>query len=90
MDYDAEIWRYLFLALAGLQMAYTFLILLVKPHAPCEKVQKPFTWYSKIADPMKQGWKLIREKPQFAHYQILFFFGRGRHHRHATDPADLF
>lgn len=75
MDQDSEIWRYLFFSLAGLQMSNTLLILLVKIKKDTEYVGRASSLISIVVDPLKQGWKLFVEKPQFAHYQILFFLG---------------
>ncbi len=68
MDRDENVWRYLFMGFAFLQLFNMALILFIKTDDK-KKSAKPFQ------NPLIKGWTLLKEKPTFLHYQLLFFLG---------------
>jgi hypothetical protein len=70
MDKEENLWRYLFMGFAVLQMMNTGLIFFIKSDVKI-LIAKPIL----SINPLKKGWALLKEKPAFAHYQLLFFLG---------------
>jgi hypothetical protein len=73
MDKYETLWSYLFMGLACLQLLNMILILFIKidikiPHVKSIPATIPFL------EPLKNGWKLLKEKSAFTHYLLLFTF----------------
>lgn len=68
MDQEEHGWRSLFMLFALCNMMSIPLMLFLKfePKVPAEKAIQGF---------LMKGWRLLKENPPFAHYQILFLLG---------------
>jgi MFS family permease len=74
MDQDAQIWKLLFALLAFVHainlMVIYFLQIPSEINSPCVPEKK-----LSLLEPWKKASKVIREKPEFLHYLIIFFLG---------------
>ena len=68
LDRDGNIWRFLFMCFAVLQMLSMGLIFFIKRSAKAPVAKT-------LLDPLREGLALLKEKPAFMHYQVLFFLG---------------
>lgn len=73
MDRDEGIWRILFFGFAVLQMLNMGLIFFIKTNVyhSCIKISTT----KSLLHPLQKGWAILKEKPAFRHYQLLFFLG---------------
>lgn len=81
LDQNKHIWKVLFFSLAILQILNTFVLLRVQLLS--QNLKNSHVGNSSflislkfiVLSPWQKGWKLLREKPEFAQYLILFFLG---------------
>ncbi|MDE3045764.1 MAG: MFS transporter [Verrucomicrobiota bacterium] len=74
LDQNPQIWKVLFCGLGALQLLSLFLILFLKLQST--KVQSlPFSFRSITIGPWQSGLRLLRQRPDFARYLLLFFLG---------------
>lgn len=69
MDQQASIWRYLFVSLAVFKLLNLGLVLFLQSNMKMEAGAPP------VFNPFKKGWTLLKKKPAFAHYLVIFFLG---------------
>lgn len=69
MDHYPEVWKFAFFAFGLLLLLNLFVLSFLKTEGARKIKIQPLlsTW--------KEGWQLIRKRPDFAHYQVLFFLG---------------
>ena len=70
MDANPQIWKYIFPALAAIQVVGTFFLLLLpknRNYHEYSENKKCFSWF--------QDFKLLKEVPEFKNYLLLFFLG---------------
>lgn len=68
-------WRLIFFGTAAIGILST-LLLYQLPSLSSEKLSQVSTLYSeKLLEPWKQGWQLIKKRPDFANYQVGFMLG---------------
>ena len=68
MDKQKNLWGYLFLGFACLQMLSMIFISFIDSNSNLA-IRKC------LINPFKKGWRLLKENPAFFHYQIVFFLG---------------
>lgn len=75
MDTHENLWRYLFVGCAVLNiMNVPFIMRLnIKSHSIAS--QDFMSLFNIVSDPLKKGWSILKRKPAFFQYQILFFLG---------------
>lgn len=80
LDGSEYAWRWLFPLCALLGLTSTFFVYLIPPiqktrdEQPIPRPEK-LLFSKKIVKPWKQSWELIKERSDFAHFQIGFMFG---------------
>lgn len=73
LDIHPEVWRYFYLGFAMIKLCSLIYIFQVDLQG-CKAIEKPsFSMLHHFVDPIRKGWSLLREKPAYLHYQILFF-----------------
>lgn len=81
MDYYPHVWKWMFFGLASFQALNIALLYWIKIKSHCEDSETDpylFTSMSSIVlGPWKHGWKLIKQRPDFRHFQIAFILGGG-------------
>ncbi len=74
-DFDPNLWKWVFIATACLKMISTLLIMGIKVETPLIEKKSTANLYQLFCEPFVKGWKVLREKPPFAHYLAMFFLG---------------
>lgn len=79
MDSDVSMWRWLFPASALSSFLGLFLLLKIPidhtPPSGSEHIPEPFSFTNSLIKPWKGFWQLMKDRPDFAHFQWIFMFG---------------
>lgn len=76
MDQEFQNWKILFFYLALLQIFHLLLLsFLPTKSAPPLPTENLLASRLSLTIPWKEGWKLLKQNPHFAKYQVLFFLG---------------
>lgn len=80
LDYDGSAWRWLFPPMAVLGLASTWFVWripAIDEPAPSAAVTTPpaCPWIDYLRSPWRHAWALVRERPDFARYQVGFMLG---------------
>ncbi|WP_052236385.1 MFS transporter [Candidatus Protochlamydia amoebophila] len=79
LDYYPLIWTEIFFILALIQLAHVVFLLRLKvrleEHESSSFAPNSFSFRSVIFDPWKNSWQLMKQRPDFRNYQIVFLLG---------------
>ncbi|MBA2367857.1 MAG: MFS transporter [Candidatus Protochlamydia sp.] len=81
MDYYPPSWKWIFFGLAFIQLLDLIILAKLKinfknqPSSENSPSKKSFSIHSLIVGPWKNSWNLMKFRPDFRNYQIVFMFG---------------
>jgi hypothetical protein len=74
MDQQIAIWKVIFLLLAALQLFNLMIVLCLTIETNCTSTPLENKRMNLLV-PLKEGWRVLKETPQFANYLLMFFLG---------------
>jgi len=76
IDMNPNIWRWLYASAALLKLSSVIMISCIKIDVSVSETEKSnVNFYSLFVEPLSKGWQLLKSKPYFAHYLMLFCIG---------------